>query len=176
MKKLLILIAVILIGAGVYLVLNNNKEEVATETVFDGKNSTFSIDGKEVTLVNGISEVSAAPGSASKVTTTYFGNEAYGDLNGDGSLDKVFLVTQNSGGSGTFYYAVVALKTEEGYKTTNSFLIGDRIAPQSTNINNGEIQINYAMRKKGEPMTAKPTVGAVTLLKVNNGVLEGLMK
>ncbi len=152
---------------------------VSSQTAFDGKNITFTIDGTPVTLVNGISETPAAPDSATKITTRYFGNEATGDLNGDGLPDTAFLITQDSGGSGTFYYAVVALKTSNGYKTTNAFLIGDRIAPQSTfiPINSQEIQVNYAERKPGEPMTAQPSVGATLLLKVTkDGVLEGLMK
>jgi hypothetical protein len=151
----------------------------STPAAFDGKNATFTIDGVPVTLVNGISKVPAAPGSASMVTTRYFGNEAAGDLTGDGLPDTAFLVSQDSGGSGTFYYAVVAVKTAEGYKTTNAFFIGDRIAPQSTYIptNSRELQVNYAERKPGEPMTAQPSQGATLLLKVTDaGVLEGLMK
>ncbi len=146
---------------------------------FDGKNATFTIDGASVTLSGGVSEVSAAPGSASMITTRYFGNEATGDLNGDGLPDVAFLITQDTGGSGLFYYAVAAIQTTSGYKTTNAFLIGDRIAPQSTYIpiNSQEIQVNYAERKPGEPMTAQPSVGATLLLKVTSaGVLEGLMR
>lgn len=149
------------------------------QSVFDGKNATFTIDGKSVTLVNGISEVPAAPGSAAKITTRYFGNEAAGDLSGDGLPDMIFLVTQDTGGSGLFYYVVVAVKTADGYKTTNAFLVGDRIAPQSTYIpaNSQELQVNYAERKSGEPMTARPSVGVTLLLKVTSaGILEGLMK
>lgn len=147
--------------------------------VFDGRNSTFSIDGQEVTLASGISEVSPIPGAASKIVTRYFGNEAEGDLNGDGRDDVVFLVTQETGGSGTFYYAVAAIRTNEGFQTTNAFLIGDRIAPQSTYIPLGseEIQVNYAERKEGESMSTPPSQGATLLLKVTpEGVLEGLMK
>jgi hypothetical protein len=62
--------------------------------------------GKAVTLTNGIAEVGVAPGSAPRVTTPYFGNEAIGDLNGDGLPDTGFVLTQSSGGSGTFCYAV----------------------------------------------------------------------
>jgi hypothetical protein len=151
----------------------------AEQEAFDGRNATFTIDGEPVTLVNGVSEVPAASGSASKVITRYFGNEAVGDLNGDGLKDTAFLVTQDSGGSGLFYYAVVAIKKADGYKTTNAFLIGDRIAPQSTYIpvNSRELQVNYAERKPGEPMTAEPSIGTTLLLKVTSeGVLEGLMK
>ena len=53
----------------------------------DPKNATYNIEGTPVTLVNGVSIVSAAPGSASKVTTRYFGNEVVHDLNGDGRPD-----------------------------------------------------------------------------------------
>jgi len=152
---------------------------VVSVGTFDGKNSTFAIDGKNVTLVNGLSETSAVPGSASKIITRYFGNEATGDLSGDGLPDTAFLVTQSTGGSGLFYYAVVALQTSTGYKTTNAFLIGDRIAPQTTEIHNDshELYVNFAERKAGEPMTAQPSVGATLFLKVtSSGVLEGLMK
>ncbi len=146
---------------------------------FDGRNSTFVIDGKSVTLNNGLSAVPAAPDSASSVTTRYFGNESAGDLDGDDVPDIAFLVTQETGGSGIFYYVVVARKTPAGYVTTNAFYIGDRIAPQSIVIpeRSMELQVNYAERKPGEPMSAKPSSGAVLLLKVTpEGVLEGLMK
>jgi hypothetical protein len=91
----------------------------------------------------------------------------------------VFLITQSTGGTGTFYYAAVAYRTPTGYKLTNTFFVGDRIAPQSTEIkeDSKEIHINFAERKKGEPMTAEPSVGVTLLLKVTpEGVLEGLMK
>lgn len=146
---------------------------------FDGRNATFSIDGRQVTLKNGVSEEEAAPGSASKIITRYFGNEARGDLNFDGREDRAFLVTQEAGGSGFFYYAVAAIQTDSGYKTTNAFFVGDRIAPQPTYIppNSGEIQVNYADRNEGEPMTAPLSRGVTLLLKVTpEGVLEGLMK
>jgi hypothetical protein len=93
--------------------------------------------------------------------------------------DTAFLVTQDRGGSGLFYFVVVALKTATGYTTTNAFLIGDRIAPQTTEINTSaqELYVNFAERNAGEPMTTKPSHGATLYLKVTaDGVLEGLMK
>lgn len=90
-----------------------------------------------------------------------------------------FIVTQDPGGSGLFYYVVAAIKGADGYKTTNGFFIGDRIAPQSITIprNSSELQVNFSDRQPGEPMTAPPSVGRVLLLKVTpQGVLEGLMK
>ncbi len=177
-----VVVALVVVGGGFLFFQNSNLGSPTPQpgqSVFDGKNSTFTIDGHEVTLVNGVSAVPAAPGSASMVTTRYFGNEATGDLSGDGLADTAFLVTQDGGGSGLFYYAVVALKTPTGYKTTNAFLVGDRIAPQTTQINTNaqELYVNFAERKPGEPMSAQPSVGATLYLKATpQGVLEGLMK
>ncbi len=133
------------------------------------KNATYTIDGKTITLVDGYSEVGIAPGSASKLVTRYFGNAAEGDLNGDGKPDIAFLLTQTGGGSGTFYYVVAALKTDAGYKGTNGILLGDRIAPQTTEIRDGTIVVNYADRKKGDPMTAQPSVGVSKYFGISNG-------
>ena len=96
---------------------------------------------------------------------------AIGDVNGDGKEDITFLLTQSGEGSGTFYYAVVALKTDNGYIGTNGVLLGDRIAPQTTEIRNGSIIVNYADRAKNEPMTSKPSVGISKYLTIHEGIL-----
>ncbi|HEX8994048.1 MAG TPA: hypothetical protein VF803_02225 [Candidatus Paceibacterota bacterium] len=151
-------------------------QEVAQTRPFDGRNSTFTIDGRSVTLVNGVSVV-AIPGSSSTVTTRYFGNEATGNLTNNGNDDIAFLISQDTGGSGLFYYVVVAYKTADGYKTTNAFFVGDRIAPQSTHIQSDarELYVNYAERRPGEPMTAQPSIGVTKVLKVTqDGTLEAV--
>ena len=121
--------------------------------------------------MGGVSEVPIAPDAATNITTKYFGNEATGDLNGDGLPDVAFILTQNSGGSGTFYYVVVALKTVDGYQGTNAVLLGDRVAPQTTEIQSGQLVVNYADRKAGEPMTTQPSVGMSTYLTVQGNTL-----
>jgi len=127
----------------------------------------FIIDGQQVTLVNGRAETPAAPDSASKIVTRYFGNVAAGDLNSDGVPDVAFLITRNSGGSGTFYYVVAMLVTADGnYQGTNAVLLGDRVAPQTTEIKGGEVIVNYAERAAGEPMTAQPSVGVSKYLRL----------
>lgn len=184
MKKIYItLCIVVLVGLAIVLVYFRKDQTLpivetqVKQSAFDAKNSRFNVDGTLVTLVDGRAETTAAPGSASKEVTTYFGNEAKGDVNGDGLEDAVFLVTRASGGSGLFYFAVAVLATSTGYKTTNAFFVGDRISPQTTEIRNGEIYVNYAERKAGEPMTSLPSQGATLMLKVTpDGVLEGLMK
>jgi hypothetical protein len=137
----------------------------------DYKNLTYVIENTPVALVNGYSEMPAAQGSASNIITRYFGNEATGDLNGDGRQDAVFLLTQETGGSGTFYYVAAALGTASGYQAANTIFLGDRIAPQTTELANGIITVNYADRPAGEPMTAQPSLGVSRYFTVVNGVL-----
>ena len=114
---------------------------------------------------------SSGTGATMMTTSRIFGNEATGDLNGDGRNDIAFLLTQNTGGSGTFFYIAVALNDEDGYRGTNAVLLGDRIAPQSTTIKDGIITVNYADRKASEPMTAVPTQGVSRYFRIVNGSL-----
>lgn len=137
----------------------------------DYKTITIMVEGQPVKLVNGHAETPAAPGSASQVVTSYFGNEATGDLSGDGVPDIAFLITQTSGGSGTFYYVVAAIKTATGYQGTDAVLLGDRIAPQTTEIRDGKLIVNYADRAPGEPMIASPSVGKSLYLKLDPATL-----
>lgn len=135
------------------------------------KSASYGI-GRAVQLTNGVSEVEAAPGSASKIVTRIFGNEAFGDLTADGRMDVGFVMTQNLGGSGTFYYAAVATRSAGGgWVGTNGVLLGDRIAPQTTEIRAGILIVNYADRKPGEPFTTQPSMGVTKYLRVVNGVL-----
>lgn len=135
------------------------------------KDATYLIGSRNFTLKDGTSEVEAAPGSASKIVTKYFGNEATGDLNGDGRADVAFILSQSPGGSDTFYFVVAALKTSAGYAGTPAVLLGDRIAPQSTSFKDGVVTVTYADRKAGEPMTTQPSVGVSKTFKVVDGKL-----
>jgi hypothetical protein len=165
-----VVVALIFAGGAWYWLQNTGA--VPTQSTADYKNlTTYTIEGQSVTLVNGYAETPAAPGSAEKVVTHYFGNAATGDLNGDGVPDVAFILYQDPGGTGTFFYVVAALKTATGYQGTNAVLLGDRIAPQTTEIKNGQLIVNYADRAAGEPMVAKPSVGVSKYLKVQGTTL-----
>ena len=132
------------------------------------ENATYTIDGQKVTLVNGVSEVAVAPGSATMTTTRYFGNAVTYDLNGDGRPDTAFILTQDTGGSGTFYYFVAALNMPNGYVGSEGFFLGDRIAPQSTSMGAGTVVIvNYADRAPGESFAIQPSVGKSVWVKLD---------
>ena len=146
------------------------------------KDATYSIDGAPVTLTDGVSVTEAAPGSSAKVTTRYFGNDLSIDLDNDGRTDTVFLLTQETGGSGTFYYVVAALNTKDGYVGSDGYLLGDRIAPQTIEVSpnarhKNVIVANYADRAADEPMTAQPSIGKSVYLKLDTeSMLWGIVE
>ncbi|MEK9131414.1 MAG: hypothetical protein AAB447_00715 [Patescibacteria group bacterium] len=126
----------------------------------DYKDATYVIDGKPVTLAHGVAESPVAPDSVSKIITRYFGNEVTHDFDGDGREDVAFLITQETGGSGVFYYLVAAVNTKDGYVGSHGVFLGDRIAPQTTEMGKGNIVlVNYADRKPGESFATRPSVG-----------------
>jgi hypothetical protein len=165
MKKLVIgftlLVSLILVACGT-TTTEEAPQPSDNEVVLGSspQNATYIIENEPVTLVNGVAEKEIAPDSASKQVTRYFGNDVTLDLNGDGLMDTAFLLTQESGGSGVFFYVVAALTTAEGYQGTNGVFLGDRIAPQSTLVdpnNPAQFIVSYGDRATDEPMSAEPT-------------------
>lgn len=150
--------------------------DVAPGAASDYKSATYTFEGQDITLINGISVLEIVPGAASKVTTRYFGNDVSGDFDGNGTQDIAFILTQDGGGSGTYYYVAAALKQDDGYRGTNAVLLGDRIAPQTTEFKDGKIIVNYADRKPKDAMTVKPSVGVTKYLVVKDGILTEVSK
>lgn len=162
MKKLIILgIGIVLFVTSFYLYtsLTSPKPVSPGEATTDPMNMAYSIGDETFVLVNGHVTKESAPGSASKTTVHIFGEPVYGDLTGDGVADAAVLLVSDTGGSGAFYYAVLAIKHGVTYSATNALFLGDRIAPQTIEIQNGEAVYNYAERKADEPMTMQPSIG-----------------
>ena len=171
---LIILLTIIILNLGIYkfnftnsdIYLSNGKQI----NTYDG---TYIINGEKVTLKNGLSTKEITPGSASKITTHYFGNEVKGDFNGDSREDTAFILTQETGGSGIFYYIVARLNTVNGIIGSQGLLLGDRIAPQTTELGKGRIIIvNYADRKPGESFAIQPSVGKSLYLLLDTKTMQ----
>lgn len=174
MNKIFVtLFGIIALFITVFFAFNSSiYNEKQADTAADYKHTEYLIDGQRVLLHDGVASTAAALGSAAMITTRYYGNEITTDLNNDGQEDFVFILTQETGGSGTNYYVVAALATEGGYEGSQAYLIGDRIAPQSIELSQNPrhehvVVVNYAKRATGEPMTAQPTVDTSVWLKLN---------
>jgi hypothetical protein len=127
--------------------------------VSDPKNISYVVEGAVFNMKDGKAEIKYAPGSASKNILRVFGEPVYGDLDGDGDSDAALILQNQPGGSGIFYYAVLAINADGKYRATNALVLGDRIAPQTVEIRDGRAVFNYAVRKAGEPMSAQPSEG-----------------
>ncbi len=156
MKKSQFIITLV-ISAVLFIGILSVRYYFAAPYVGNYRDITFALDGKPATLQS----------SGIK----YFGNEVVDDFNGDNQADVAFLFTSEPGGSGTFFYAVAALGSENGFKGTNAILLGDRIAPQTTEFRDGKIIVNYADRWPGQPFTARPSKGVSNYFVISNGVL-----
>jgi len=174
-KIFLIIVILLIIGIAGYWFYHSKtpSENNGKIVVFDPKNAAYMIEGDSIVLVNGRAEKEIAPGSASKIEVMAWGEPAAGDLNSDQANDAALILTYSAGGSGTFYYVAVALRDAESGKAmgTNSFLLGDRIAPQNITIDKGIIVVNYADRKSGEPMTTRPSIGITRTFNIQGAVL-----
>ncbi len=159
MNKLLIsvLIIVAILVGGFFIINSYIYKEKQADIPQDYRDALYMIEGNIISL---------------NEEFKYFGNELVTDLNNDGRDDIVFLITHQPGGSGTFYYAVAALNTENGYTGSQGYFLGDRIAPQTTELSQNPrhknvVVVNYADRNPGEPMTTQPSAGKSAYIKLD---------
>ena len=117
-------------------------------------NHTYSIEKEKVVLHNGQARVTI-PGSAAVILTQVTHKPVYVDLDGDNIKEAVTILMQQTGGTGTFYYLVVA---DDGDKIIESYFLGDRIKIVSVKVVNNIIIVEYFEREMGQPMASKPTV------------------
>jgi hypothetical protein len=145
--------------------------ETQETSATDPLQASYRIEKQEVRLIDGQAEAEAAPGSATKIKTSVFGQPVFGDLNRDGNEDAALLLVHQPGGSGTFYYVAAALNANGGFRGTNAVLLGDRIVPQTIEIRDGVVIANYADRRTEESMSTPPSVGMSKYLVVKAGEL-----
>lgn len=177
-KKTLGVLIVLIVLVGVIALFKkptiNNK--VALSSGNNPLNTTYTIGDKEIKLIDGKAEVDIVPGETTKEKVAVFGEPVYGDINDDGLDDAILMLTDDAGGTGTFYYITASIQkkvgTETGYMGLNSIFLGDRIAPQNIEIKNGIVIANYADRKQGEPMTARPSEGISKYAVFSDDFLE----
>lgn len=178
MNKLRITLIITLIIALVLLFSACTKEtsDSKAEVVAGALNSSYLIGKESITLVNGVFEKPAAPGSAAMNKTQVWDQPVTGDLNADGKEDAAVCLINSSGGSGTFYYIAAAIKdvNTKSYKGTNAVLLGDRIRLSKISIENGIITVVYNTRKPGEAMSGAPTVIVSRDFLVDNGLIKEL--
>lgn len=174
-NKIAVVLVLIVLFGGLYFVFNNSnllnnstttETEVPTVTLepemsvqpgSDPLNATYNIEGENITLVDGISE-EQIPNSSTKIVTQVWGTHVTTDLTGNEVQNPALILTQDPGGSGTFYYVAAAVREDDGYYGTNGIFLGDRIAPKTQEIlEDGTIVVNYVDRADDASMSDEPT-------------------
>ncbi len=123
-------------------------------------NATYSgIYDESVTLADGVYEGEPfEEGGASRPVVTYFDNTLVygdldgGDLDGDGLDDAVALLVENSGGSGSFFYAGAQLNQSGEAADAGTALLGDRVQLISMEIAEGQVTAEIVTQGPDEGM------------------------
>ncbi|CAN1487989.1 hypothetical protein MCEMAEM6B_00104 [Mycobacteriaceae bacterium] len=129
---------------------------------------TITIDTEEFNMSDGVAEIAPSQGSGTANTLRLIGVPVLGDSDGDGTPDAALLVQHDPGGSGTFYYAVVAINDGGSYRASNALLLGDRIEPRAVEFTDGRFVYTYAERKPGDAMSERGSVEKSVTVTVDN--------
>ena len=153
MKQTLVSLAVLVTLLAAFFALNAyiyDEKQGDQGLVEDYKDGLYFLSGEPIQLTDGVSKVPAAPESPIMNVTRYFGNEVRGDLDGDGDEDVAFLVTYEPANSGPYFFLAGAINEGGKYRGTHLMLIGDHVAPQTTEYRDlgapygARVIVNYA--------------------------------
>jgi hypothetical protein len=132
------------------------------------KNASNEIEGRTITLANGMSELELHLVLLRK-SPQYFGNGRPAIL-----MAMVSLMLTRALEYGREWHVLLCRRCPKNWRWlvgTNAVLLGDRIAPQTTELRDGSLIVNFAERRPGEPMTTPPSAGVSKYLKVVAGKL-----
>lgn len=163
----------------------SNAEQGGPEGTFakDAGSETYHLDGRMVTLTNGVfqepydawlkrprnpydtAEAKAAylspePMTPGKVATVRLTEKRLvGAVSSDGLPGEAVVFTFTAGGDSTYYYLTLRRTNGQWHgATTNSILLGDRIAVEAVRIEGGKLFVDTLDRRAGESLTTAPSV------------------
>ncbi len=111
----------------------------------------YAEDG-QVTLVDGVFDVEAAPGSAERAMVNTTGYAAFGDLNGDAVDDAAVVLVTRTGGTGVFYYLVTVLNQDGAPVHAGTALLGDRVVLNDLFIEDETVVLDMIRSGPSDPL------------------------
>jgi hypothetical protein len=112
------------------------------------KNLTYKIDDDSITLQEGMREFipDAEQGMHEKTIAVYLTDHAFGDLDGDGSIDAIAVLQKSDGGSGIYYYLAPVFNDKgTGKQYGKVYVLGDRLQFRSVSIHDGKVTVELMM-------------------------------
>ncbi|MEX2010394.1 MAG: hypothetical protein WD874_01155 [Parcubacteria group bacterium] len=183
MKRLLILLLLVAIGAGLWYVANREETRpidiTSTGKTREGKpdplNGTYTFEGGEesyeITFNDGYAKRTGSGPLQTSFETEITIYKDFGDLNNDSKEDAAIIIGESSGLSAIPLYVAAYVSGPIRYNGSNAIFLGDRILPESIDINNGVITVTYLDRAEDEPLAAEPTVRVTKQFIYQNGLL-----
>ena len=107
------------------------------------------------TLRDGVYDVEAAPGSASRVIVRLADLAAFGDLDGVGGLDAAVVLVGSGGGSGTFVELAAVLNDAGAARPVATTLLGDRVLVREVTVRDRTIVVRMRARGATDPLTLR---------------------
>ncbi|HEX6061517.1 MAG TPA: serine hydrolase [Candidatus Limnocylindria bacterium] len=104
-------------------------------------------------LRNGVYDVEAAPGSASRIIVRLADMAAFGDVDGDGDADGAAILTGSGGGTGTFVELAYVRDDDGAARPLATTLLGDRILVREVRITDHRIVVRLRARGATDPLT-----------------------
>ncbi len=170
-KKYLILPIVILV---ILFVGNLNKKEIPTNP----NNFTYTINQEAVSLTDGILKTVREESTEIILrSTTKLEKFTYGDLNNDDIDDFVAILSQDTGGTGTFFYLNAFIDINGEFVFMGENYLGDRITIEELSIyekehiDAGTILIGLNIYDKKQSFAEKPAFYVTRNYKIDNGKL-----
>jgi len=161
--KVFLYVTIILILNSLFISCFINRDQIVV----------YKINNTKYVLNNGISIISAAPGSSSKIITEQTPYKIFFDINKDGKKDLISIITQETGGSGVFYYLAITLTSSVRSNALNAKYIGDRLKIKTLKYYKNQISLEYFERSVNTPFTAKPDLyKSIKYIVINNELIE----
>ena len=103
-------------------------------------------------LRNGVYDVEAAPGSASRIIVRLADMAAFGDVDGDGDADAATILTGSGGGTGTFVELAYVRNDEGAAHPIATTLLGDRVLVREVRISDRRVVVRLRARGATDPL------------------------
>jgi hypothetical protein len=137
------------------LILDQLRNAQYSLPLVGNQETSFRLVNGAVTLPNQLGTVQLLPGK-----------DAFGDLNGDGIPDAAVILVLNSGGSGTFFWAIAMLDVNGVPVQAARQFLGDRVLVNNVTIANGQVTVNFLTHGPTAALALPPTQPAVVTLRV----------
>src|SRR5512143_2717334 len=145
-------------------------ERTSERSAFDGvRFRTEWTDSGTVVLTKGRYVEPAEPGSASQVVIQLSDKGAKGIV--DGRETAAAVLISSGGGSGTFYDLVLVIWGPDGWKHTDTALLGDRVKVHSVSLAGREITVDLTEQGPDDPLCC-PTLRRTKRYLVQDGRLK----